>query len=53
LPNEITNAVVASTNVTVVGDRLSIPVIATDDPNCGERVGWWTITITWRAWPAP
>ena len=53
LLDEITNTIVLANKVTVVGNHLRVPVTATDDPVCGGQVGWWTITITWRAWPAP
>ncbi|MGB8369667.1 MAG: hypothetical protein WCF71_10290 [Verrucomicrobiia bacterium] len=53
LPDEITDAIVPADQVTVVGNHLSVPVTATDDPICGDCIGWWTITITWRAWPEP
>jgi hypothetical protein len=36
--------------MTVVGNHLRVPVTATDDPVCNSDIGWWTITITWRAW---
>jgi hypothetical protein len=51
--NEISNVIVPMDQVTVVSNHLSVPVTAKDDPNCGNCVGWWTITITWCAWPAP
>jgi hypothetical protein len=53
LPDEITNAIVPMDQVMVIGNRLSVEVTATDDPACGENIGWWEITITWRAWPPP
>ena len=52
LLDEITNTIVLANKVTVVGNHLRVPVTATDDPVCGGQVGWWTITITWRAWPS-
>jgi hypothetical protein len=54
LPDEITNAIVPVGDITITpdGQHLSVSVTATDDPICQIDVGWWTITITWRAWPA-
>ena len=37
----------------LMGNHLSVQVTATDDPQCKTQIGWWTITITWRAWPSP
>jgi hypothetical protein len=51
LTNEISNTIVPANQVTVVGNRLRVPVTATDDQVCKGVVGWYTITITWRAWP--
>jgi len=50
---KITNAVVSSSFVSVASDgqSLSVPVIATDDPICGDEIGWRVITITWWASP--
>jgi len=50
MPDEITDTNVPVGNVTVVGNRLSVPVTATDDPICKTQIGWRNITITWRAW---
>jgi hypothetical protein len=51
LLNEISNKLVPTEQVTVVGNHLSVPVTATDDPECKNVVGWWEITLIWRAWP--
>jgi hypothetical protein len=51
--NEIHNTIIPAGQVTVIGNHLRVPITATDDPNCGQHVGWWTITLTWRAWPSP
>jgi hypothetical protein len=52
LPDEITDTIVPVDQVTVVGNHLSVPVTATDDPICKTQIGWRNITITWRAWPS-
>ena len=55
-PAGITNTVVPSGNVTISpdGKRMSVVVTATDDPICHINVGWFQITMKWRAWvPTP
>jgi hypothetical protein len=49
---EIRDTFLPDSDVTVVGKHLRVAVTASDDPTCGGCVGWWTITITWHAWPA-
>jgi hypothetical protein len=51
--NEISNGLVPAEQVMVVGNRLRVPVVIADDPACGDHIGWWELTLTWRAWPAP
>jgi hypothetical protein len=54
LPSTITSSVVPIGDISIApdGKSLSVNVTATDDPVCARYIGWWTITITWRAWPA-
>jgi hypothetical protein len=40
-------------DVTVIGNHLHVPVTVTDDPACGNHIGWYSMTITWRAWSTP
>jgi hypothetical protein len=53
-PCEITNTVVPADDVSISPDdkSLSVPITATDNADCGEFIGWWDVSVTWRAWPA-
>ncbi len=53
-PCEITNTVVPAGDVSISpdGKSLSIPITATDNADCGQYIGWWDVSVTWRAWPA-
>jgi len=58
--SEITNAIVPTGDISISPDgrHLQVPITATDDPACGENIGWGQpdydepVTITWKAWPA-
>ena len=53
-PCEITNTVVPAGDVSISpdGKSLSVPITATDNADCGVFIGWWDVSVTWRAWPA-
>jgi hypothetical protein len=51
---QIINTPVPVSDVTVTNTHLRVQVTATDDPTCGQHIGWWgALTITWHAWPVP
>jgi hypothetical protein len=49
---EIENRTVPMKDATVVGSHLRVGVTATDDPECANYIGWYAMTLTWRAWPS-
>lgn len=54
--NEITSKIVPAGDISIDPDnhrRLRVAITATDDPYCGGWIGWYNVSITWRAWPAP
>jgi len=46
------NGVVPISAVSIVGNNLSVPIIATDN-GCGYEIGWVNVSITWLATPPP
>jgi len=49
-PNELANELVDSNQVTIVGKRLRVNVSATDNADCAIEIGWYNVSITWKAW---
>lgn len=49
-PNELANELIDPNQVTIVGKRLRVNVSATDDADCAIEIGWYNVSITWKAW---
>jgi hypothetical protein len=58
--NEIINTILPVGHVSIDNKRLTVTITATDNPVCGNSIGWGAdvygssgpVSITWRAWPA-
>lgn len=52
--NEITDKIIPEADVTITPDsrHLRVTIAATDDADCAGYIGWYNVSITWRAQPA-